>query len=215
MDISSLPLTLILFSLLSQERKLTTVHLNITPNTEYTDPIRSKEDLILQSWPQSLRVNPLFSQSPGSASSNGLHKYDRFLQPGNPCIASIISSVILGPLPILLLKEPQSGLQLVASGSVLDADKKRVVVKRAILSGDPFKVHKVKVTVRFMFFNPEDVRWFAAVPLSTKHDRHGYLKETLGTHGHFKATFDGKITQMDNVQMKLYKQVWPEVATPY
>ena len=42
---------------------------------------------------------------------------------------------------------------LVASGSLLNADPERIIAKRIILTGHPFKVHKKIATVRFMFFN--------------------------------------------------------------
>ena len=34
----------------------------------------------------------------------------------------------------------------------------------------------------------------------------------MGTHGYFKATFDGKISPMDAVAVSLYKRVWPRSA---
>lgn len=60
-----------------------------------------------------------------------------------------------------------------------------------------------------MFFNREDVEWFKALQLWTKRGRSGYVKESLGTHGYFKATFDGKINPQDSVGVSLYKRVWP------
>jgi pre-rRNA-processing protein TSR1 len=60
-----------------------------------------------------------------------------------------------------------------------------------------------------MFFNSTDVRWFAALPLWTRRGRSGFIKEPLGTHGHFKATFDGRINPQDAVGVSLYKRVWP------
>jgi pre-rRNA-processing protein TSR1 len=38
------------------------------------------------------------------------------------------------------------------------------------------------------------------------------MKEALGTHGYFKATFDGKINPLDSVAVSLYKRVWPRPA---
>jgi hypothetical protein len=47
-----------------------------------------------------------------------------------------------------------------------------------------------------MFFNPDDIRWFKPVELWTKSGRRGRITEPLGTHGAFKARFDGAITQV-------------------
>ena len=88
----------------------------------------------------------------------------------------------------------------------------RSVAKRIILTGHPFKIHKKLVTIRYMFFNREDVEWFKALQLWTRRGRSGYIKEPLGTHGYFKATFDGKINPQDSVGVSLYKRVWPRDA---
>ena len=39
-------------------------------------------------------------------------------------------------------------------GTFLNSDTTRIIAKRIILSGHPFKVHKKTATVRYMFFNP-------------------------------------------------------------
>jgi pre-rRNA-processing protein TSR1 len=90
-----------------------------------------------------------------------------------------------------------------------------VIAKRIILTGHPYKIHKKLVTVRYMFFNREDVEWFKALQLWTKRGRSGFIKESLGTHGYFKATFDGKINPQDAVGVSLYKRVWPRNARPW
>lgn len=38
------------------------------------------------------------------------------------------------------------------------------------------------------------------------------MREPLGTHGYFKATFDGKVNPLDSVAVSLYKRVWPREA---
>ena len=96
------------------------------------------------------------------------------------------------------LQEQSHGeLSLLATGTLLDNDPNRIVVKRTVLSGHPFKVHKRVCTVRFMFFNREDVDWFKPVELRTKTGRRGHIKDGLGTHGHMKCIFDGQVFPRD------------------
>lgn len=64
-----------------------------------------------------------------------------------------------------------------------------------------------------MFFDKGDVEWFKALPLFTNHGQRGSIKESLGTHGHFKAAFEGKVSVMDAVGVALWKRVWPRNAS--
>ncbi|KAH8730369.1 hypothetical protein GQ44DRAFT_700208 [Phaeosphaeriaceae sp. PMI808] len=97
-------------------------------------------------------------------------------------------------------------------GTSLPPSSSRIIAKRIILTGHPYKINKRVITIRYMFFHDGDVRWFKSLPLWTKRGRSGFIKESLGTHGYFKANFDGKINPMDAVGVSLYKRVWPRGA---
>lgn len=235
------PLTM--FGLLRHEHKHSVCNISMTLNATYDAPLKSKEEVIVQIGPRRLIVKPVFSA--GGNTPNDVHKFDRFLHPGRSAVASFIGPISWGSLPVLVFKRaqpstssqgidnddddamvdteeapslvpsPPLSLDLIASGTTLPPSHSRVVAKRVILTGHPFKIHKRVVTVRYMFFNTEDVSWFKALQLWTKRGRTGYIKESLGTHGYFKAMFDAKISAQDVVGMSLYKRVFPRKAVEW
>ncbi|KAI0113731.1 hypothetical protein GGR51DRAFT_506427 [Nemania sp. FL0031] len=216
----SQPVTL--FSLLRHENKKTVVNFDIAHKDDYEKSIKAKEELIIQCGPRRFVINPLFSGS--GSTENDVHKYYRFLHPGDAAVATFMGPVTWGSVPALFFKrvapeQSEEGttlpLQLVATGTSRAPTTSRVIAKRAILTGHPYHIHKKVVTVRYMFFNREDVEWFKALPLWTRRGRSGYIKETLGTHGYFKANFDGGINPQDSVGVSLYKRMWPRSATPF
>ncbi|KFY93935.1 hypothetical protein V500_03476 [Pseudogymnoascus sp. VKM F-4518 (FW-2643)] len=211
-----------MFSLLRHEHKRAVLNFKITLSSDYPEPIRSKQEMIMQVGPRRFVINPVFSQ--GGNPQNNVHKFDRFLHPGRSAVASFIGPLTWGSVPALFFTRPspealasdpkaaEMPLILIGTGTSLPPSSSRVVAKRIILTGHPFKIHKKLVTIRYMFFNREDVEWFKALQLWTKRGRSGYIKEPLGTHGYFKATFDGKINPQDSVGVSLYKRVWPRDA---
>lgn len=219
-----------LFSLLRHEHKHTVVNINMTLNSSYEKPLKSKEEVIIQCGARRMVVQPVFSASDNTP--NNVHKFDRFLHPGRSAMATWIGPMTWGAVPVLVFKskpaetDPEvldsadvkeetlamDQLELIGTGTVVAPDPARVVAKRAILTGHPYKIHKKVVTVRYMFFNSEDVNWFKALQLWTRRGRSGYIKESLGTHGYFKAMFDAKINPQDSIGISLYKRVFPRKA---
>ncbi|KAL3474985.1 hypothetical protein BJX99DRAFT_169999 [Aspergillus californicus] len=226
------PQPLSLFSLLRHEHKHTVVNIDMHLNATLESPLKAKEDLIVQYGPRRLVVNPVFSSADNTP--NNVHKYDRFLHPGRSAMATWVGPLTWGSVPVLVFKarkeqDPEvlddsaeqessstdldlDNLTLIGTGTVVAPDQSRVVAKRAIITGHPYKIHKRVVTVRYMFFNQEDIHWFKALQLWTRRGRSGFIKESLGTHGYFKATFDAKINPQDSVGISLYKRVFPRKA---
>ncbi|TFY62574.1 hypothetical protein EVJ58_g3788 [Rhodofomes roseus] len=185
----------ILFGLMQHEHKKTVLNFAVQRNTEYDG--------------QHTRG--------GGKGANNAHKFERYLRHGVTNVATTYGPVVFGQQPCYLLREtedPQAP-ELVAMGSFMNPDTTRVIAKRIILTGHPFKVHKKTATVRYMFFNSDDINYFKPIQLYTKYGRTGHIKESLGTHGYFKAHFDGPINQMDTVCMSLYKRVYPKWTEPW
>ena len=207
---------LALYSLIRHEQKHTVVNISITLSSEHTKSLKSKDELVLQCGPRRFRINPLFSQLGNTP--NNVHKFVRYLHPGQTAVASFIGPITWGAVPALFFQPTSSSknpLNLIATGTTLPPSTNRIIAKRIILTGHPYKIHKKLVTIRYMFFNAEDVAWFKALQLWTKRGRSGFIRESLGTHGYFKATFDGKINPQDAVGVSLYKRVFPRTARPW
>lgn len=129
--------------------------------------------MVLCVGPRRLTVNPIYSQHTrgGGKGANNVHKFERFLRHGVTNVATTYGPVVYGNQPCVFLREssdPQGNSfpngwlpsinllvapHLVSTGTFLHPDTVRVIAKRIILTGHPFKVHKKTATVRYMFFN--------------------------------------------------------------
>lgn len=198
------------FGLLQHECKLSVQHYGVRKASSYEEPIANKEQLLLVNGLRAWHARPIFSTDEHGADK---HKMERFLHEGRPSIATVYAPIAYPPLPLLAFKLPESDggvARLAATGSLRSCDPDRIVLKKIVLSGYPVKVHKSKAVVRFMFHNPDDVRWFRPVELWTKAGRRGRIREPVGTHGSMKCIFDGPLRQQDAVCMSLYKRVYPK-----
>ncbi|KAF7995100.1 hypothetical protein HCN44_004572 [Aphidius gifuensis] len=198
---------LIVFGLLLNEQKMSLLNVTLKRTMTNDEPIKSKERLIFQCGFRRFSTCPVFSQH----TSLKKHKYVRYFQNDDTVVASMYGQIIYPPCQVLCYKENKDGsLNLIAKGNVLSADPNRLLIKRVVLSGHPFKVNKHSAVIRFMFFNRDDINAFKPVKLRTKYGRRGHIKEPLGTHGHMKCVFDGQLKSQDTVHMNLYKRVYPK-----
>jgi len=204
---SDLPSNMVVTSLLPHEHRMSVVNIAVRrhPNSGSL-PVKSKSRLIFQVGWRRFAACPIFSQH----TNGSKHKYERYFRDG-VTVMTTFAPITFPPAPVLVFTEQNHGeLSLLGTGSLLNNDPNRIVVKRTVLSGHPFKVNKRVCTVRFMFFNREDIDWFKPVELRTKSGRRGHIKEALGTHGHMKCIFDGQVSQQDTVMMNLYKRMYPK-----
>ncbi len=131
-------------------------------------------------------------------------RYVRRVRDGGWVLASFYGMCCYGPVPVLAFR---GGLLM--AGTLLKVDPLLPIIKRITLTGYPYKINRRRATVRFMFFNPDDVRWFKPVELSTKLGLRGNIEEPIGTHGLMKCLFNNTIRQHDTVCLHLYKRVYP------
>ena len=204
----------IIYSLLPNENKLSVCNFSIKTWESYDEPIKSKESMIVQYGFRRYKINPLISQQ--SRNSNNVSKFQRFLHKGQIAIATAILPINYTNSPALFFKCDNNGnnMQILCQGTFENSDFTRILAKRVVITGEVFKIHKNVVTIRFMFHNSNDVNAYKNIPLFSKMGRSGFIKEALGTHGLFKASFDSKLNQQDIIGMELFKRVWPIEGSP-
>lgn len=202
--------------LLQHESKMSVLHFSIKKNDKYDAPIKGKEEMIFHVGFRQFVCRPIFS----SDTSKDKNKMDRFLNDGQVSIASIYAPISFPSLPLVALKRSEvdpTSVSVAALGSLRSIDPDRIILKRIILTGYPQRVSKLKSSVRYMFHNPEDVKWFKPVEVRSKCGLRGRVKEPVGTHGAMKCVFNGVLQQYDTVCMNLHKRVfpkWPEHRFP-
>ncbi|XP_062567318.1 pre-rRNA-processing protein TSR1 homolog, partial [Saccostrea cucullata] len=197
----------VIFGLLPHEHKMSVLNFLLRRVPEYRPPIKSKDRFIFHVGFRRYSACPIFSQHTNA----NKHKFERFFAHDTVTMATIFAPISFPPCPVLVFKEQHDGQhELVATGSLHSVDPDRIITKRIVLSGHPFKINKRSAVVRYMFFNREDIEWFKPVELRTKWGRRGHIREPLGTHGHMKCVFDGHLKSQDTVLMNLYKRMFPK-----
>eukprot|EP01121_Diplochlamys_sp_Union-15-3_P016487 TRINITY_DN5610_c0_g1_i1.p1 TRINITY_DN5610_c0_g1~~TRINITY_DN5610_c0_g1_i1.p1 ORF type:complete len:221 (+),score=29.84 TRINITY_DN5610_c0_g1_i1:349-1011(+) len=189
---------------------MSVVNFNINRVSSYTEAIKSKEELIFHVGFRRYLAKPLFSDNSRSA-KHKLEKY--FHSTSRGAVASVIAPITYPPAPLVVFKQLENGLKFAASGSVLDVNPDRLIIKRIILTGKALKISRNRVVMHQMFNNPEDVKWFKPVQLWTKYGRVGHIKDPVGTHGKCKCYFDNPVGSQDTICMSLYKRVFPKWVT--
>jgi len=199
--------SLLLFSLLPNEHRMSAIHFAMKRSANFDEEVKSKAELTFVCGFRRFKCRPIFS----AHTNADKQKFERFLPlDQNRIVMTVYAPIMFPPAGVLAFKEGEEVTKLAAQGTLLSCTPDRVVLKRIILSGAPFRINKKTCTIRFMFHNQDDIAWFRPVELRTKYGRRGHITEHLGTHGHFKAKFDQHLSSMDTVIMNLYKRVYPK-----
>ena len=79
------------------------------------------------------------------------------------------------------------------------------LIERLVLTGWPYKIHRNRSLIRYMFFNQLDVKYFINQYLQTRNGLNGRILVPCTDKGYYKAHFDGQLSSGDCVEMRLYK----------
>ncbi|KAL4579054.1 hypothetical protein LXL04_015189 [Taraxacum kok-saghyz] len=209
LSIQSKTMPVVACGLLQHESKISVLHFRLKKHETYSDPIKAKEELIFHVGFRQFVTRPTFATDSFNSEK---HKMERFLHGGRYSIASVYAPICFPPLPLIVMKSRGdfSAPVLAAVGSLKCIDPDKIILKKIILTGYPQRVSKKKAAVRYMFHNPEDVKWFKPVEVWTKLGRRGRIKEPVGTHGAMKCLLNGVLQQNDTVCMSLFKRTYPK-----
>ncbi|OHT11286.1 pre-rRNA-processing protein [Tritrichomonas foetus] len=197
---------LTMFGLFRNETRLTVLNATFFNNG---DPIRSKEQILIICGFRHLWIQPLFNEDTRASK----HLYLRVVDHNQPAIASFIAPAMMQGAPVSYFKEIDGSMYFIGTGSIKTVDPNRMVIKRIILTGNPYRTIGRNARVTMMFFNKEDILYFRTVGLWTKNKRKGHIMEPIGLKGHFKACFNEIAQPEDTVCMSLYKRVFPKMTT--
>ena len=149
--------------LLPHENKVSVLHMGLSETTQCDEhaagdmPVKSKDVITFRCGWRTWEARSVFSQNNLNCDK---HKFERFMPTGGAFFAcSVLGPVTYTPCPVLAFRKATAGnMQFIALGSMIGADADRIVVKRIVLTGYPTRVHKRHATVKYMFYNPDDVK---------------------------------------------------------
>jgi pre-rRNA-processing protein TSR1 len=205
------------YSLSKYENKMSILHFTINRDKYYDGIIKCKDELYFHTGCRTFNAKPIFSE-PNLNSDK--HKMDRFLHEDRFTVASCIGPVTYTPSPVIVLKRVEYTaddgsievkMELVATGTLTSVDPNRIMLKKVILTGAPLRCKKKSAVIKHMVHDPLDVTYYKPAELVTKLGLRGVIRESVGTHGIFKATFDNIIKQNDTVMLIMHKRCFPKL----
>ncbi|OAF68154.1 20S rRNA accumulation protein 1 [Intoshia linei] len=208
--ISKMKKSIVIYSLLEYENKMSIVNFDLKMHESCSVDLKSKDEFLFLAGVKRFVCRPIFSEN-GDTSKHAF-KYQKFAPIKKSFVATTYCPVMFssGPMPIIVFKIVKGICELVAIGTQLSVDPHRICLKKATLTGHPYKINRKHAVIRRMFFNRDDIEWFKHVELTSRLGRKGMIREPIGTHGHMKCTFDEQLASNDVVYLNIYKRQFPK-----
>lgn len=159
-------------TLFPHECKLSTMHFKIKRTLESKEVIPSKTLMEFHVGFRRIKLQPLFSAETNPGSTTEKLKFMRYLRNDMSAVATAVCPIMFTPSKVLCFTEASLKSEsvdiTVATGVLMPPNPLKVILKRIILTGYPLKCHKKRAVVRYMFFEPKDIKYFKPVELYTK-----------------------------------------------
>ncbi len=209
---------MVLSTLLDHERKLCVMHYKFTANYEQDNTIvenMNKNVFECHCGFRRYLIKPIFSTEVFTGGDK--LKIQKYLEKDKFYVMTTYAQLTYPNSPIILFTHKtlennsiEEKLSFCGTGSTLESNDKKVILKKIVLTGYPVKIKKKKAIVRYMFFNPGDISYFKPIQLTTKKGLRGNITESVGTHGYMKCIFSDYIKSNDTVCLNLFKRVFPK-----
>ena len=208
---------IVLSTLLDHERKLCVMHYKFTANYEQENDIvenMNKNVFECHCGFRRYLIKPIFSNDIFTGGDK--LKLQKFLEKDKFYVMTAYAQLTYPNSPIILFTHKtvngtiEKKLSFCGTGITLEANDKKIILKKIVLTGYPVKIKKKKAIVRYMFFNPIDINYFKPIQLTTKKGLRGNITESVGIHGYMKCIFSDYIKSNDTVCLNLYKRVFPK-----
>jgi len=148
------------------------MHFKIKRTLESKEVVPAKTLMEFHCGFRRIKLQPLFSAETNPGSTTEKLKFTRFLRNDMQTVATAICPIIFTPSKVLCFTEQSLKSEsvdiIVATGVVMPPNPLKVILKRIILTGYPLKCHKKRAVIRYMFFEPKDIKYFKPVELYTK-----------------------------------------------
>ena len=140
------------------ECKITLSHARVKTHNDFNEILESNEEYIMHIGFRKINSNVLFSQIYGGTDKI---KAIKKLKPSPHWYqASFYSPLIFDDSNFILFRKNDFNNYPCLIGSYLNSNLLQIILKRKILTGHPYRAKKKWCIIKFMFFTPEDAKYF-------------------------------------------------------